>query len=84
MHLLTAVLSFLAASVAWLVPAALATGGFDTYVSACLVQFQYRLDKPAVSVLGAPVSPSYITARAAALIPETRSPSGGHGRAARA
>ena len=37
-HLPTAVLSFLAGALAWLIPAALATGGFDTYVSACLAQ----------------------------------------------
>jgi Protein O-mannosyl-transferase TMEM260-like len=47
-HLPTAVLSVLAGALAWLIPAALATGGFDTYASACLAQFQYRLDKPAV------------------------------------
>jgi Protein O-mannosyl-transferase TMEM260-like len=67
-RLLTAVLSFLAGELAWLAPAAVATGGFDTYVSACLAQFQYRLDRPAVSVLGASVSLSYLAARAAALI----------------
>jgi hypothetical protein len=67
-HVPTAVLSFVAGTLAWLVPAALATGGFDTYVSACLAQFQYRLDKPAVSVLGGPLSLSYLGTRAAGLI----------------
>jgi len=67
-HLLTAVLSFLAGAVAWLVPVALATGGFGTYVSARLAQFEYRFDKPAVSVLGASVTLSYLAKRAAALI----------------
>jgi len=67
-RLLTAVLSFLAGGLAWLVPAALATGGFDTYVSASLAQFQYRLDKPAVSALGGPLSVTYLVKRAASLI----------------
>jgi hypothetical protein len=67
-HLLTAVLSLLAGAALWLIPAALATGGFDAYFSASVAQFRYRLDKPAVSVLGAPFSLSYLTARAAALI----------------
>ncbi len=67
-HLPTAVLSFLAGVLAWLVPAALATGGFETYFSACLAQFQYRLDRPAVSVLGGPLSLSYLATRAAALL----------------
>ncbi len=61
-------LSFLAGVLAWLVPAALATGGFETYFSACLAQFQYRLDRPAVSVLGGPLSLSYLATRAAALL----------------
>jgi Protein O-mannosyl-transferase TMEM260-like len=67
-HFPTAVLAFLAGALAWLIPAAVATGGFDTYVSACLTQFQYRLDKPAVSVLGGPLSLSYLGARAVSLI----------------
>jgi Protein O-mannosyl-transferase TMEM260-like len=56
-HLPTAVLASLAGALAWLIPAAVATGGFDAYVSACLAQFQYRLDKPAVSVLGGSPQP---------------------------
>jgi MFS family permease len=67
-HLLTAVLSLLAGALAWLVPAALATGGFDTYVSASLAQFRYRLDKPAVSVLGGSLSVTYLAKRATSLI----------------
>jgi len=67
-RLATAVLSLLAGTALWFIPAALATGGFDAYFSASVAQFQYRLDKPAVSVLGAPFSLFYLIGRAAALV----------------
>ena len=64
-HFLTAAVSFSVGVVVWLLPASLATGGLETYLSACLSQFEWRLHKPAVSVLGGPISGSYlITARA--------------------
>lgn len=53
---------------AWLIPTSLATNGLDAYLSACLAQFEYRLDKPSVSVLGAPLSASYLLTRASRLI----------------
>jgi hypothetical protein len=67
-HVLTAAASFSVGVVAWLLPACLFTGGLRPYLSACLTQFEWRLDKPAVSVLGAPISGSYLMSRAGELI----------------
>jgi hypothetical protein len=67
-HLLTVLLAFAVGGVAWLVPASLATGGFSKYLAANVGQFEWRLGKPSVSVLGAPISAAYLLARAAALI----------------
>jgi hypothetical protein len=67
-HFLTAVVSFSVGVAVWLLPACLATGGLQTYLSACLSQFEWRLHKPAVSVLAAPMSGSYLITRASGLI----------------
>jgi hypothetical protein len=67
-HVLAAALAFLAGAVVWLVPAALATGGLQAYFSATVGQFEWRFGRPGVSVLGAPISLSYLLSRAAALI----------------
>jgi hypothetical protein len=64
----TAVAGVAAGVAAWLIPASFATNGLDAYLSACLAQFEYRLDKPSVSVLGAPLSASYLLTRASHLI----------------
>ncbi len=68
MHFLTAAVSFSVGVAVWLLPASLATGGLETYLSACLSQFEWRLHKPAVSVLGGPISGSYLITRASGLI----------------
>jgi 4-amino-4-deoxy-L-arabinose transferase-like glycosyltransferase len=63
-----ALAGFVVGVAAWLIPAALATNGLDAYLSACVAQFEYRLDKPSVSVLGAPLNASYLLTRAIHLI----------------
>jgi hypothetical protein len=63
-HILTAVVAFSAGTAAWLIPTALATGGLETYLSACLRQFEWRFGKPGISVLGAPISGYYWIHRA--------------------
>jgi MFS family permease len=67
-HVLTAMLAFLVGALAWLVPAALATGGFAAYLDATVGQFNWRFGRPGVSVLGAPISASYLLTRAVALV----------------
>jgi hypothetical protein len=67
-HFLTAAVSFSVGVVAWLLPACLSTGGLQAYLSACLTQFEWRLDRPAVSVLAAPISGSYLMSRAGEMI----------------
>jgi len=67
-HFLAVAISFLVGVVAWLLPTSLATGGLQTYLSACLSQFEWRFHKPEVSVLGGQVSSLYLINRAALLI----------------
>jgi len=66
MHLLTALLAFVAGVVAWLIPASFATGGLSTYLAANVGQFEWRLGKPSVSMLGAPISFTHLLSRVAA------------------
>ncbi len=67
-HFLTATASFVLGLILWLVPTMLATGGLRAYLSACLTQFEWRLDKPAASILGGPISATYLLARASGFI----------------
>jgi Protein O-mannosyl-transferase TMEM260-like len=67
-HFLTAAVAFSAGVAAWLIPASAATGGLETYLAACLAQFEWRLDKPAASLLGGPISSTYLLSRAGDLI----------------
>lgn len=53
---------------AWLVPASLATGGPQAYWTATVGQFQWRLGRPGVSVLGTPITFDYWLARGLNLI----------------
>lgn len=68
MHFLTAAVSFAVGVAAWLIPTSWATGGLQEYLSACLSQFVWRLDKPAVSVLGGPLNGEYLLWRGAELL----------------
>jgi hypothetical protein len=67
-HVLAASLAFLAGVAAWLIPAALATGGPATYLHATIGQFEWRFGRPGVSVLGSSISGEYLLSRASALI----------------
>ena len=55
-------------SLAWLVPACLASGGPQTYWTATVGQFEWRLGRPGVSVLGTPITFEYWFARGLNLI----------------
>ena len=67
-HVLTAVLALAVGIAAWLVPASLATGGPQTYWTATVGQFEWRLGRPGVSVLGTPITFEYWFARGLNLI----------------
>jgi 4-amino-4-deoxy-L-arabinose transferase-like glycosyltransferase len=67
-HVLTAVLAFAVGIAAWLIPACSATGGPQIYWTATVGQFEWRLDRPGVSVLGAPITGDYLLARILMLI----------------
>ena len=67
-HVFTAVLALAVGIAAWLVPASLATGGPETYWTATVGQFEGRLGRPGVSVLGTPITFDYWLARALNLI----------------
>lgn len=67
-HFLTAVLAFAVGIAAWLIPACSATGGPQIYWTATVGQFEWRLDRPGVSVLGAPITGDYLLARILMLI----------------
>ena len=67
-HVLTAVLALAVGIAAWLVPACLASGGPQTYWTATLGQFEWRLGRPGVSVLGTPITFEYWFARGLNLI----------------
>lgn len=63
-HVLTALLGLALGIAAWLVPACSATGGAQTYWTATVGQFEWRLGRPGVSVLGTPITFDYWLARA--------------------
>jgi hypothetical protein len=67
-HFLTAVLAFAVGIAAWLIPACSATGGPQIYWTATVSQFEWRLDRPGVSVLDAPITGDYLLARILMLI----------------
>jgi hypothetical protein len=67
---LTTALAFLLGVAIWLVPAAFATGGFETYFTMCLRQFEWRINKPTASVLVWPINPEHLATRAIALLGE--------------
>jgi 4-amino-4-deoxy-L-arabinose transferase-like glycosyltransferase len=67
-HVLTAVLAFALGVAMWLIPAAVATGGFETYFLATVGQFEWRYGRPGVSVLGTPLSGSYLLSRVFKLV----------------
>jgi 4-amino-4-deoxy-L-arabinose transferase-like glycosyltransferase len=67
-HVVTAVLAFAVGIAAWLIPACSATGGPQIYWTATVGQFEWRLDRPGVSVLGAPITGDYLLARILMLI----------------
>jgi hypothetical protein len=67
-HVLTAVFALAVGIAAWLVPASLATGGPETYLTATVGQFEWRLGRPGVSVLGTPITFDYWLARGLNLI----------------
>jgi hypothetical protein len=67
-HVLTAILAIAVGITAWLVPACYATGGAQTYWTATVGQFHWRFGRPAVSVLGTPITGEYLLARSLNLI----------------
>jgi hypothetical protein len=67
-HVLTTALALALGIAAWLVPASLATGGPQTYWTATVGQFEWRLGRPGVSVLGTPITFDYWLARGLNLI----------------
>jgi hypothetical protein len=67
-HVLTAVFALAVGIAAGLVPASLATGGPQTYWTATVGQFEWRLGRPGVSVLGTPITFEYWLARGLNLI----------------
>jgi hypothetical protein len=67
-HGLAALLAFAAGIAAWLIPAANATGGAQIYWTATVGQFEWRIGRPGVSVLGAEITGQYLLARILTLI----------------
>lgn len=67
-HVVTAVLAFAAGAALWLIPASVATGGAETYLTATIGQFKWRIGKPDASILGSPIGAAYLLTRAASLL----------------
>ncbi len=68
--LLIVLLSFLFGVAVWLLPAAYATGGLETYFRSCLTQFQWRFNKPAACALVWPLDFRHLASRAIGLLGE--------------
>ena len=67
-HVLTAVLAFAVGIAAWLIPACVATGGPQIYWTATVGQFEWRIGRPGVSVIGTEITGQYLFARVLGLI----------------
>jgi hypothetical protein len=67
-HFLTAAVAFVVGVAVWLLSTSVATGGIQTYLSACLSMFEGRFGRPNVSVLGVPLSSLYLVTRASRMI----------------
>ncbi len=67
-HVLTAVLAFAVGIAVWLIPACIATGGPQIYWTATVGQFEWRIGRPGVSVIGTEITGQYLFARVLALI----------------
>jgi 4-amino-4-deoxy-L-arabinose transferase-like glycosyltransferase len=65
---LTAGVTVLVGAAAWIIPAAIATGGAATYLHATIGQFEWRYGRSGVSVLGSSMSAEYLLSRATLLI----------------